>query len=327
MDRDGPQITLLAGGVGAARLLRGLAAVVPAERLTVIVNTADDDEFYGLHVSPDIDTIVYTLAGRAPLDRGWGIDGDTQHCRQELDRLDGPGWFALGDRDLAMHLVRTRQLRLGRKLSTITRNACRAWGVGVDVRPMSNDPVRTVVTTPQGDLPFQEWLVRHRARPKVERLAYRLVRRARPGPGVLDAIERSAMIIVAPSNPLTSIAPMLALRGLRSALRRRKADVVAVSPLIGGKAVKGPLATMLRDLGMRGGTDGIADFYHGLASRLVVAVGDHPGPRRARAQWPQMEFLQEDIAIADPARAETLARFLVETLPGAAGSASARRRD
>jgi LPPG:FO 2-phospho-L-lactate transferase len=132
---------------------------------------------------------------------------------------------------------------------------------------------------------------------------------------------------VAPSNPLTSIAPMLALRGLRSALRRRKADVVAVSPLIGGKAVKGPLATMLRDLGMRGGTDGIADFYHGLASRLVVAVGDHPGPRRARAQWPQMEFLQEDIAIADPARAETLARFLVETLPGAAGSASARRRD
>ena len=313
-------ITLLAGGVGAARLLRGLVRAVPAQDLTVVVNTGDDDEFYGLHVSPDIDTILYTLADVAPLDRGWGIDGDTFSVRAELDRLCGTGWFALGDRDLATHIQRTRRLREGATLSESTRELAEARGVRVRVLPMSDDPVRTIITTDGGDLAFQEWLVRRRARPKVRRVRYRGARAARPARGVLDAIRRSRLVILAPSNPFVSIGPILAVPGMREALRRSRERVVAVSPLIGGRAVKGPLAAMLRSMGHKADNSAIAAVYRDIASTLVVARGDAP-PRMPTG----VTASEHDILLVDPDRAEKLARFLVGRQPNRDGKRITRR--
>ncbi|HXC51758.1 MAG TPA: 2-phospho-L-lactate transferase [Candidatus Limnocylindrales bacterium] len=300
-------ITLIAGGVGAARLLRGLVRVVPAKDLTVIVNTADDDVFYGLHVSPDIDTILYTLAGIAPIERGWGIEDDSFSVRAELDTLCGAGWFALGDRDLATHIQRTRRLSEGATLSDVTRELSAARGIRVRVLPMSDDPVRTIVTTTTGDLAFQEYLVRRRARPRVVRVRYRGARTARPARGVLDAISRSRIVILAPSNPFVSLGPILAVPGVRKALARVRDRVVAVSPLIGGRAVKGPLAAMLRSMGRRTDNSAIASIYKDVASRLIVAPGDAP----ARGLPQGVAVAEHDILLVDPERAETLARFLL----------------
>lgn len=299
-------ITLLAGGVGGARLLRGLAGVVPHQRLTVVVNTGDDDEFYGLAVSPDIDTILYTLAGLAPLERGWGIDGDTFRVRQELDLLAGKGWFALGDRDIATHVYRTWRLRQGATLTQVTAELCRARGIDVRVLPMSDDPVRSQVVSDRGILAFQEYLVRLRAEPAVRSVRYRGARKATPAAGVIEAIERSELVIIAPSNPFVSIGPILALPGVRPALAKARQRVVAVSPLIGGRAVKGPLAEMLRAMDRDADAGAIADIYRGLATRLVVAPGDRP--RQAAA--PTMEIIEHDILLLDPRRAEVLAAFL-----------------
>jgi LPPG:FO 2-phospho-L-lactate transferase len=311
-------ITLIAGGVGAARLLRGLARVVPARDLTVVVNTGDDDEFYGLRVSPDIDTILYTLAGLAPLGRGWGVDGDTFRVKAELDAVAGPGWFALGDRDLATHIQRTRRLRDGATLSTVTRELARARGVRARVLPMSDDDVRTVIRTEGGDLAFQDYLVKKRARPRVKAVLLRGARTARPAPGVLEAIRRSRTVILAPSNPFVSLGPILAVPGIRAALRSARARVVAVSPLIDGRAVKGPLAAMLRSMGHEAGVPAIARLYRDIASTLVVAPGDAPSKAPAG-----MSIVEHDILIVDPRRAEKLARFVVS--PMGAGQKSARR--
>lgn len=318
-------ITLLAGGVGAARLLRGLARVVRPRDLTVIVNTGDDDEFYGLHVSPDIDTILYTLAGLAPLDRGWGIDGDTFTVRDELDRVAGRGWFALGDRDLATHIQRTRRLREGATHSEVTREMARARGIKVRVLPMSDDAVRTVISTDRGDLAFQDYLVRLRARPLVRAVRYRGARAARPAPGVLEAIAASRLVIVAPSNPFVSIGPILAVPGIRRALAAARDRVVAVSPLIGGRAVKGPLASMLKSMGLAADAGAISKLYRDIASTLVVAPGDAPAPANDKAvkvgashaskgasRPTGMEVVERDILLLEPKRAELLARFLVD---------------
>ncbi len=299
---------MLAGGVGAARLLRGLARTVDPNTLTVIVNTGDDEEFYGLHVSPDIDTIVYTLAGMAPLGRGWGVEGDTFACRSELDRLCGEGWFALGDRDLAMHIFRSERLGKGQTLSQCTRAACEAHGIGARILPMSDDPVRTIVETSAGPLAFQDYLVRRRARPRVRKVRFKGARSAAPAPGVVEAIERADLVIIAPSNPFVSIGPILSLTPVRGALRRARERVIAVSPLIRGRAVKGPLAAMMRGLGHRPGVAGIATAYAGLAGTLVVAPGDSPRGRR-ETHWP--DFVERDILLLEPAQAATLARFLI----------------
>jgi len=301
-------ITLLAGGVGAARLLRGLVRVVAPRDLTVVVNTGDDDEFYGLHVSPDIDTILYTLAGLAPLERGWGIEGDTFTVRGELDKVAGRGWFALGDRDLATHIQRTRRLREGASLSEVTRELARARGVKVRVLPMSDETVRTVICTDRGDLAFQEYLVKQRTRPRVRAVRYRGARGARPAPGVLEAIARSRVVILAPSNPFVSLGPILAVPGIRRALVAARERVVAVSPLIGGRAVKGPLASMLRSMGLKADVAAIATLYRDIASTLVVSPGDTP---RAGAAAAGVTIVEQDILLLDPRRAERLARRLV----------------
>jgi len=299
-------ITLLAGGVGGARLLRGLARVVPHAELTVIVNTGDDDEFYGLNVSPDLDTIIYTLADMAPLERGWGIDGDTFRVREELDRLTGKGWFALGDRDIATHVFRTSRLRDGAKLTEVTAEICKARGINVRVLPMTDHRVRTEVLSDRGILAFQDYLVRLRAEPKVKSVRYRGARRAAAAAGVIESIDNSALVIIAPSNPFVSIGPILALPGVKPALTRARDRVVAVSPLIAGHAVKGPLADMLSTMGRDRDGVAIADFYKGLATRLVVAPGDRP----RQAAGGLMEYIEHDILLLEPRRAERLAKFL-----------------
>lgn len=300
-------ITLLAGGVGAARLLRGLARVVPAKQLTVVVNTGDDDQFHGLHVSPDLDTIVYTLAGLAPIERGWGIDGDTFAVRNELETVAGPGWFALGDRDLATHIQRTRRLREGATLAQVTAELAKARGIRMRILPVTNDPLRTVIRTPGGDLAFQDYLVRRRAKPRVVGIRLQGARRARPAPGVLEAIAGARMVLLAPSNPFVSIGPMLAVPGVRAALAAARSRVVAVSPLIGGRAVKGPLASMLRSMGHGSSAEAIARIYRGLAGTLVVAKGDAAGLKAPRG----MRIVEDDILLLDPRRSERLARKLI----------------
>lgn len=318
-------ITLLAGGVGAARLLRGLVRVVPPKELTVVVNTGDDDEFYGLHVSPDLDTILYTLAGLAPLDRGWGIEGDTFAVLGELDRLAGRGWFALGDRDLATHIQRTRRLREGATLSEVTAELAASRGVRVRVLPMCDEPVRTGIVTDAGVLAFQDWLVRRRARPKVREVRLRGVRRARPAAGVLEAIERSSLVVLAPSNPFVSLGPILAVPGVRRALAKARERVVAVSPLIAGRAVKGPLASMLRSMGLRADVAAIATLYRDIAATIVVSPGDAARAARVAAANRQV-LVERDILLVDPRRAEALARSLVAGTAPASRSTTADRR-
>jgi len=268
------KVTVLAGGVGAARLLRGLAPLVPRGQLTIVVNTADDDVFYGLHVSPDIDTVLYTLAGLSDPVRGWGLAGDTFHGLEALRRYEHDAWFQLGDRDLATHLFRTRLLRDGIPLSQVTALQARGLGVGAHVVPMSDDAVRTIVETTGGRRSFQEYLVRDRARETVRSLTYAGSRGAQPAPGVLAAIEEASLIVIAPSNPLVSIAPILAVPGLRQALRRAEAPVVAVSPLIGGRPVKGPADKMMRALGVAPTPSGLADFYHDVLDAMVIDTAD-----------------------------------------------------
>lgn len=268
------RVTVLAGGVGAARLLRGLAPLVARGQLTIVVNTADDDVFYGLHVSPDIDTVLYTLAGLSDPVRGWGIAGDTFHALDAIRRYEREAWFQLGDRDLATHLFRTARLRDGQTLSQITAQQARSLGVTARVLPMSDDPVRTIVETTAGKRSFQEYLVRDRARETVRALTYSGVRSARPAPGVRAALEQASLIVIAPSNPLVSIAPILAVPGIRQALRRADAPVVAVSPLIGGRPVKGPADRMMRALGVAPTPLGLADYYEDVLDALVLDNAD-----------------------------------------------------
>lgn len=303
-----PKVTLLAGGVGAARLLRGLVSLVDPDQLTIVVNTGDDEEFYGLHVSPDLDTIVYTLAGLAPRGRGWGIRGDSYRTLGALERLYGRAWFALGDRDLATHIFRTERLRAGATLSRCTAEICRAFGVCVPVVPATDDRVRTTILTDQGPMAFQAYLVEARARPTVREIRYDGAEAARPAPGVLEALAAADLILIAPSNPFVSIGPMLAVGALRRALEEARARTVAVSPLIAGRAVKGPLAGMLASLGYAVGSGAIAEIYRGLASRLVVAPGD---AHEARAGDGLPELVEREILLRSDAAARRLSAFLL----------------
>lgn len=265
---------MLAGGVGAARFLRGLQQLTEQPRLTVVGNTGDDEEVWGLHVSPDLDTVLYTLADRADRARGWGLAGDTFACLGAMARLGQPTWFQLGDGDLAMHLTRTAALRAGIPLSAVTARLARAHRVATTLLPMSDDPVRTFVHTPAGRLAFQDYLVRRRARGTVRRIEYAGARRARPAPGVLSALRTADAILLAPSNPFVSIGPMLAVPAIRRALAARRAPAVAVTPLVGGRPIKGPLHKMLRGLGHEVSPRGVARLYRGLVDVFVLDCVD-----------------------------------------------------
>lgn len=262
------RLVALAGGVGGAKLADGLAQILSPEDLTIVVNTGDDFEHFGLYICPDLDTVCYTLAGLANPETGWGRANETWQTMRNIQRLGGPDWFNLGDQDLATHLERTRRLKAGHSLSQITRDFCRAWGIRHTILPMSDDPVRTVVESDEGRLPFQEYFVRRRFEPRVRGFHFEGIERARPAPGVLEAIHEAEAVVICPSNPWVSIGPILAVPGLRSALEAKR--VVAVSPIVGGQAVKGPAAKMYRELGIEPSALAVAEHYGALLTGIVV---------------------------------------------------------
>ncbi|MEX2143534.1 MAG: 2-phospho-L-lactate transferase [Anaerolineales bacterium] len=266
------KVVALAGGVGGAKLAHGLTQVIPAEDLTLIVNTGDDFEHFGLSICPDLDTVCYTLAGLANPNTGWGRADETWNVQQSLAALDAPAWFSLGDRDLATHLERTRRLQAGEALSAITAGFCAAWGVPVTVLPMSDQPVRTMVDSDEGELAFQHYFVRRACQPKVKGFRFSGLEAAKPAPGVLGAINAAQLIIICPSNPWVSIAPILALGEVRAALAGQ--PIVAVSPIIAGKAVKGPAAKMFAELGITPSALAVARYYGSLLSGLVIDLVD-----------------------------------------------------
>jgi len=261
--------------VGAARLLRGLHSLLDPRRLTIIVNTGDDETFFGLHVSPDVDTIIYTLAGVVSPTQGWGLRNDSFAGLAALGRFYDATWFRLGDRDLATHIFRTDGLRRGATLTAVTHAIARAHGLRATVLPMSNDAVRTFVTVAgKRPLPFQQYLVRGRGRGRVTHITLRGTQRARPTPGALRAIHEAAFVIIPPSNPLVSIDPILALRGMRNALRTTDARIAAISPIVAGAPVKGPLHRMLRGLGHEVSPVGVARLYASVADIFVIDQRD-----------------------------------------------------
>lgn len=253
------KIVALAGGVGGAKLADGLAQILAPENLTVIVNTGDDFEHFGLSICPDLDTVCYTLAGIANPETGWGRVGETQQALRSIELLGGPTWFWLGDRDLGTHLERTRRLRAGDSLSAITADFCRAWGIRARVLPMSDQPVRTLVNTNEGELAFQNYFVERHCEPAVQSFRFSGLAQAKPAPGALEALAAADLVVICPSNPWVSIAPILAIAELRSAIDGKY--VLAVSPIIGGKAVKGPAAKMFAELGIEPSAFAVAQYY------------------------------------------------------------------
>lgn len=263
-------ITVLAGGIGAARFLRGLVDVVDPASVTVIGNTGDDEQFLGLHVSPDLDTVVYTLADAVDPERGWGLANDSYAALEQADRLGEETWFRLGDKDLATHVRRSHLLREGTSLSEATDSVARAFGLTCRLLPMSDDPVRTIVTTDAGELSFQDYFVRRRWQDEVRSIRFQGAEDAQPAPGVIEAIVEAERVIMAPSNPLVSIGPILAVAGVRQALRDTSASVGAVSPIVGGRALKGPADRMLTSLGHEASAAGVARLYADFLDVLVL---------------------------------------------------------
>ncbi len=267
-------ITVLCGGVGGSRFVRALASVLPAGRLTAIINTADDDWFHGLYVSPDPDIVTYALAGEVDEERGWGMRGDTFRWLESLKRFGHETWFQIGDRDLATHLHRTRLLHEGWTLSAIAADIARAFGVDVRLLPMSDDPVRTLVETDAGVLPFQEFLVRRHARDTVRAVRFEGAHTAQPAPGVLEAIERAEAVFIAPSNPIGSIGPILAIPAIRDAVAAARVPRIAVSPIIGGRSLQPPAGEMMAGLGFPVDVAGVARVYAGFIDTLIIDDAD-----------------------------------------------------
>ncbi len=263
-------VTCLAGGVGAARFLEGLARVYPPDRITVIVNTGDDLEYLGTHISPDLDIVTYTLAGIVDGEKGWGIKGETYHCMEQLERYGAETWFKVGDRDFATQLLRTAYLQQGFTLSEVTEKVSISLGVKVRILPMSNERVATKVKTSSGVLEFQEYFVKRKFADKVEDVSYEGASHAAPAEGVLPALKRSDAIILCPSNPILSIGPILAIPGIREALAKAGGKIVGISPIVGGKALKGPLDRMMGTLGLEVSPYGVAQLYKGVLEGFVI---------------------------------------------------------
>jgi LPPG:FO 2-phospho-L-lactate transferase len=304
-------ILTLAGGVGAARFLRGLLRVVDPRECTAVVNVGDDVELHGLWVSPDLDTVTYTLADAIDPERGWGLAGETWHAMESLGRYGGITWFNLGDRDLGTHLYRTHRRREGASLSEVTAEIVAAWGLELRVLPVTDDRVETrVVLAETGtEVNFQEYFVKHRHGVAVSGVRFAGVEQTSPAPGVLDAIGAADVVVVAPSNPIVSIGPLLAVPGVRDAVRARRASTVAVSPIVGGAALKGPADRMLVELGHESSVVGVARLYRDLASVLVIdAVDEHLADDVERTG---MRCVVTDTIMQTPARAEALARTVL----------------
>ncbi len=273
-------IVVLTGGTGGAKFVAGLAALLPAGDLTVIVNTADDLTWWGLHVSPDLDSITYALAGMLSRERGWGVDGDTFHCLEAMRRTGAPAWFQLGDRDLATHLRRTELLSENKTLSEATAEIARRLRVETRILPMSDDRVETRVITADGELSFQEYFVRERYQVAVRGVRFEGAERARATPGVIEEIAQAEAVVIAPSNPITSIGPILAVPGIHEALKQTKAPVAAISPIIGDAAVSGPAGELMQTQGLPVSIAGVARCYADFLDLLIADEQDSALGRR-----------------------------------------------
>jgi LPPG:FO 2-phospho-L-lactate transferase len=303
------RIVALSGGVGGARFLRGLVRATDPAGVNVIGNVGDDVEVLGMHVSPDLDSILYALAGVADEERGWGRADETWAAFEEAKRLGGEGWFMLGDRDLGLHLVRTQALAAGESLSTVTARLASALGVEATLLPATDDRLRTWVDTPAGSFPFQEWFVARRHRDDVDRVRFDGEDAAQPAPGVVEAIESAELIVVCPSNPFISIWPILAIEEIRFALERRRVPSVAVSPLVSGRAIKGPADRMMEHLA--GGTDPgrVATCYPGTIDVLVFDESE--ADEAARVERQGVRPVVAPTLMTDVAAAEALARVVL----------------
>jgi LPPG:FO 2-phospho-L-lactate transferase len=308
-------ICVLAGGVGAARFLRSLLTVVPASEVVAIVNTGDDTVFHGLHVSPDIDTVVYTVSGAIDAERGWGLGGETWTAMGALARYEpfgAPTWFNLGDRDLATHLWRSGRMRDGATLTEVTADLARAWELGITLLPMTNDSVATRLDTEVGDLAFQEYFVKHQHGVAVKTVRFDGVSDAKPAPGVLEAIASADVIVVAPSNPLVSIGPLLAVPGIRDAVTARRSHVVGISPIIAGAALKGPADRLMHELGHESSVVGVARMYTDFCSTLVIDNAD--AALAGAVETEGMNCIVTETIMSKPGVAESLARAVLSAV-------------
>jgi len=302
-------LVALCGGVGAARMLSGLVRVVPPAEITAVVNVGDDLDLHGLHISPDLDTVTYSLAGMDNRDTGWGVDGESWAVMDELARLGGEDWFRLGDRDLATHLFRTGRLRAGAPLSAVTAEVCRRRGVGVRLLPVTDDPLRTMVTLAQPsacgpagtEVGFQDYFVRLRHDVAVRAVRFEGAEAARPGPGVLESLAAAETVVVCPSNPIVSIGPVLAAR---------RETVVAVSPIVAGAALKGPADRLMSELGTEASVVGVARLYAPWVSTLVVDEAD--AGRAGEVEAEGVRCVVSPTVMSSPERAAALARVVVD---------------
>jgi LPPG:FO 2-phospho-L-lactate transferase len=307
-------ITVLTGGTGGAKFVDGLRQVVPAENLTIIVNTGDDLMWWGLYVSPDIDSITYVLAGLLSRERGWGVKGDTFFCLQAMGQLGQPIWFHAGDRDLAVHILRSKLLAEGKTLSEVTSHMAERLGVKAHLLPMSNSRVETRIGTPVGELSFEEYFVERWFQDPVESVRFAGAADAEPAPGVLDAILSADTVVLAPSNPITSIGPILAVPGVREALQRTKARIAAVSPIVAGAAVSGPAGILMTSQGLPVSIAGVAQYYHDFLDVLVADVRDAEAAEDLRKSGLRVHTAQTVMRTTEE-RAE-LAHAVLEAVSG-----------
>jgi LPPG:FO 2-phospho-L-lactate transferase len=304
-------LTVLCGGVGAARLLAGLAQVVDESTLTCVINVGDDLVVHGLHISPDIDTVTYTLAGLHNDVTGWGVADESWRVMEELAEIGGPVWFRLGDRDLATHLFRTGRLRAGASLADVTGELARARGVRATMLPVTNDVLATMLTTASGErLSFQEYFVARHHDVEVSKVEFLGAADAIPAPGVVNAIRDATRVVLAPSNPLVSIDPILAVPGVASAIASRREHVIAVSPIVEGAAIKGPADRLLRELGHESSALGVARLYEGLVGTFVIDERD--GSLASSVERLGMRCVVTDTMMIDRSRAAALARAIVD---------------
>jgi len=285
-------ITALAGGVGAARFLQGLVKAVPEEEITVIVNTGDDIELYGLHISPDLDIVMYTLAGIVDEEKGWGLRGDTFHCLNMLRKYGHETWFNLGDKDFATHIYRTHLLRSGLSLSEATKTLCQNLRLKAKILPMTNDKFETKIVTPRGTMHFQEYLVKRKAQDEVIDVLFEGAKEAKPAPGVVDSILNAEAVIICPSNPIVSIGTILSLKGIKKAVEETEAKVTAVSPIVGGSPVKGPADKLMRGLGLEVSAYAVASLYQDFLDAFVIDQMD-------RKEKEQIERLGLRVVVTD----------------------------
>lgn len=307
----GSTITVISGGVGAARLLSGLVQVIAPADVTAIVNVGDDVVMHGLHISPDLDTITYTLAGEIDPARGWGLSGESWQAMETLGRYGGATWFNLGDRDLGTHLYRTHRLSEGAPLSTVTAEIVAGWGLDVRLLPATDDRVRTMITLAADDteIGFQEYFVQRRHDVAVSSVRFAGAEDAKPAPGVIQAVREADLVVIAPSNPLVSIDPILAVAGLRDAIEARRDRCVAVSPIVAGAALKGPADHLMRELGHESTVVGVAELYASMASVLVIDEADAALASDVGATG--LRCVVAPTIMSDPTRSATLGRTVL----------------